>query len=215
MVRRINLVPQADRRRTQTDYGFVVAIVVVVVIIGAIVLTYFQTQGQLSDRQAQLDQLQTQVVQVQTQLGALGSFDQLQRAVTQKENVAQQIYAGRTLFSEVLGDISLVIPENVWIADLNLTAPVAGTAAVAGGAAAAGGTQGSLTITSANTYTFEDVARAVVRLQLVPSLTDVALTQTNSIVVNNVKVKTFGISAIVLNTQPSDTPLPISQVGVQ
>ncbi|MCL4368028.1 MAG: coiled-coil domain-containing protein [Actinobacteria bacterium] len=214
MVRRINLVPQAERRRTQTDIGLVVAIVIGVVIVGAILFSYFQTHGQLSDRQAQLAQVQTQIAQVQAQLGTLAQYEQLQNEVTQTETVAQQIYAGRTLFSEVLGDISLVIPENVWIADLNLNAPVAGTAKT-GGAAAAAGAQGSLSIGSANTYTFEDVARAIVRLQQVPSLSGVTLTQTNSVVVNTVKVKTFGVTATLVNTQPTDTPLPISQVGVQ
>ena len=216
MVRRINLVPQADRRRTQTDVGLILAIVIGLVIVGAIIFSYFQTQGQLNDKEAELAQVQTQIAQVNAQLGTLAGYEQLQNEVTQTETMAQQIYAGRTLFSEVLGDISLVIPENVWIADMNLTAPIAATAAApAGGAAVAAGGQGSLSIASGNTYTFEDVARAIVRLQLVPSLSGVTLTQTNSVVVNNVKVKTFGVTATLINTQPPDTPLPISQVGVQ
>lgn len=216
MVRRINLVPQAERRRTQTDVGLIVAIVVGVVIVGVILFTYFQAKGELSDREAELAQVQTQIAQVQAQLGTLAQYEQLQNEVTQTENTAQQIYASRTLFSEVLGDISLVIPDNVWIADMTLNAPAgSATGASASGAAAAAVTQGSLTISTGNTYTFDDVARAVVRLQLVPSLTDVTLTQTNSVVVNNTKTKTFGITATVINTQPPDTPLPISQVGVQ
>ena len=118
MVRRINLVPQSERRRTQTDVGLLVAVVVGVVIVGAMLFTYFQARGELSDQEAQLAELQTQIAQVQAQLGALAAYEQLQNEVVATETIAQQIYAGRTLFSEVLGDISLVIPENVWIADL-------------------------------------------------------------------------------------------------
>jgi Tfp pilus assembly protein PilN len=214
MMRRINLVPSGERRRTQTDIGLLLLVVVGAVVVIAILFSYFQTRGQLSDREAELAQLQTQIATVTAQLGSLAADEQLQNQVTQTETLAQQIYAGRMLFSEVLGDLSLVIPENVWIADLNLTAPVAASAAPAGGAAAAGG-PGAFSISDAGTYTFEDVARAIVRLQQIPSLTGVTLTSANSAVDNEVKVKKFGATAALVNTQPSDTPLPISQVGVQ
>ena len=216
MVRRINLVPQSERRRTQTDVGLLVAVAVGVLIVGAMLFTYFQARGELSDQEAQLAELQTQIAQVQAQLGALAAYEQLQNQVVATETVAQQIYAGRTLFSEVLGDVSLVIPENVWIADLAMNAPVAATETPAGGTAApAEGALGSLSISTAHTYTFEDVAQAIVRLQLVPSLSDVTLVSTSSVDENNVPVKQFGVTAALANTQPSDTPLPISQVGVE
>ena len=96
---------------------------------------------------------------MQAQLGTLAQYEQLQTEVTQTENTAQQIYASRTLFSEVLGDISLVIPDSVWIADMTLTAP----AGSAPGRRRAGGGHGRDTRQPddrhGNTYTFEDVAR--------------------------------------------------------
>jgi Tfp pilus assembly protein PilN len=214
MMRRINLVPSGERRRTQTDIGLLLMVVIGGVIVIAMLFSYFQTRGQLSDREAELAQLQTQIATVTAQLGSLAAYEQLQNQVTQTETVAQQIYAGRVLFSEVLGDLSLVMPENVWIADLSLTAPAAASAAPAGGAAATGAL-GTFSITDAGTYTFEDVARAIVRLQQVPSLSGVALTAASSSVDNAVNVKKFGATASLVNTQPSDTPLPISQVGVQ
>lgn len=75
------------------------------------------------------------------------------------------------------------------------------------------------------TYTFEDVATTLVRLDQIPSLVGIKLgtagaaggaasSSTTAGTSAAKTVKTFTMQAGVVNTQSPDTPLPISQVQV-
>ena len=70
-----------------------------------------------------------------------------------------------------------------------------------------------------NTYSFEDVAQLLVRLQLVPALKDSVHLASAGQATGNVDpakhVVEFVVGGSVVNTQPSDTPLPLSQVEAE
>ena len=69
-----------------------------------------------------------------------------------------------------------------------------------------------------NTYTFEDVARTMVRIEQVPSFINVTLGTVGAAsgdVDPAKKAKGFNMTAGVINTQAPDTPLPLTQVEVQ
>ena len=80
MVRRINLVPAGERRRTQTDLGLLAVVVVAMVAVGFMAMTYFSTSGQLSERDTQLAELQMQNQQLQSQLTSLAGYSTLEEA---------------------------------------------------------------------------------------------------------------------------------------
>lgn len=228
MARRINLLPPNERRRTQTDLGLLLAVVVAMLAIGMIGMTYFRYSGQLSDKQAELAQLQTQNRQLQSQLTALAPYRTLEEQKKQAELVAQHVFEHRTLVSEVMGDISLVVPDNVWFSKLTVQAPQipgagapSGTGATAtastaptpgSGVAGAPEAAGKLSI-EASTHTFEDVSRFLVRLQQVPSLKEITLSKAETPEDENVKKTT--IQASVINAQPLNSPLPIAFLEVQ
>ena len=128
MVRRINLIPPGDRRRTQTDLGLLIAVVVAMLAVGAMGVMYFRTSGQLAESETQLAELQSQNIQVQAQLTSLAAYGELEQQRQQAQAVAQHVYQHRTLISEVLGDISLVVPDNVWFGNLSVKAPPIPTA---------------------------------------------------------------------------------------
>lgn len=222
MVRRINLVPPGERRRTRSDVGLLILLAVIVVILAGLGYTWFYNKTLLADKESELVQVQAELQEVQLQLNALAQYEELQQEKDQAETVVQQIYAGRTLLSEILGDISLVIPEEAWFQTMSLSAPevAAVIATFPGQAPAPPGTAppaGQFTVTG-NTYTFEDVAGVMVRMEQVPSFINVGL-GTVGPASGNVdpakKAKGFNMSAGVINTQSPDTPLPMTQVDVQ
>lgn len=214
MLRRINLIPQSERARTQSDVGMLGLIIVSAVVLAAVAFTYVYYNGVLKDRQEELASLQAQTAQVQTQLNALAEYQALDEKRQKAEAVVQHIYAGRTLVSQTLGDLSLVIPKESWLQRMQLSSP-----AVPAFAAAAEDKEakpGAFSV-SGQTYTFEDVATTIVRLEQIPSLGPVVLTTaaTNDTATSTAKsIKTFTLTASVANTQSADTPLPISQVQV-
>jgi Tfp pilus assembly protein PilN len=70
-----------------------------------------------------------------------------QRSATEK--VVQSVYAQRTLVADILDEMSLVVPENVWFQSLSITTADPAPTAVGAGAPA----DNSLSL-EGNTYSF-------------------------------------------------------------
>jgi Tfp pilus assembly protein PilN len=81
----------------------------------------------------------------------------------------------RIAWDRVLREVSLVVPDDVTLLSLTMTAPTAASAAAAVGSAA---TQGFVIQGSA--FSYDSVARLLARLALVPDLSNVTLTSTSS-----------------------------------
>jgi Tfp pilus assembly protein PilN len=218
MVRRINLVPQSARQRTVTNVGLLVLLAVSIVVVFALGFGYYLLNSNLSDRESELADVQQQTALLQGQLTALQQYEQLQSERASTEAVVQGVYASRTLVSGILDAVSRVVPENAWFQGLALTAsdPAASSTGKSQTASPTAQRDNKLAV-EGRTYSFEDVAQVLVRLQLVPALSEVNLVsagQSTGATDPAKNVKAFSIGAAVINTQPADTPLPMSQVEV-
>ena len=110
------------------------------------------------------------------------------------------VLGGRLAWEAVFRDMSKVLPANVWLSTLSLTAPEAanladGTAAAP--APAAAGVQPVPTAVAIDGFTFTqpDVARLLARLATLPSLKRVTLTSSQSQLLGTKKVVHFVIVA--------------------
>jgi len=220
VVRRINLVPQEQRKRTEADLGMLILAAIGILVVGGVVLSYLSFSNTLVNNEDDLADMQAQNAQLQTQIAALAPYQELDQRRATVEQLVTTVYAGRTLVSEVLGDLSLVIPENVWLGTLNATAPSPPPVLsedAAGQGSAAAETEGSLALVG-NTYSFEDVARFLVRLEQIPAVSTVSLGsagQATGAVDPAKKVRGFTLQTVIRNTQAPDTQLPVSQVEVE
>jgi Tfp pilus assembly protein PilN len=211
--RRINLIPRSERPRTTTDVGLLAMVGLIIVVLFAIGFGYYVFKGILADREQELADLQQQTAALQEQVAALEQYERLQVQRQDFQAAVQGIYASRTLVSEILEAVSLVVPENVWFqnlalstADPSLVPPESASEA-----------SGPLTI-EGQTYTFEDVARMVVRLQLIPSLQGVELSsaiQVSEAEGSTPEIKGFSLGASVVNVHADDAILPLSDVEVE
>lgn len=215
MVRRINLLPAADRVRTKTDVGVLFLIIAGAVVLAGIAFSYYSFTNQLTAKQDELAQLQSENAQIVAQLASLAGFDALAQKRKDTEALVQSLYAGRTLVSQVLGDMSLVVPDNAWFTNLSVDAPVT-TIGGDPAAAAASNSAGSVAI-QGNTYSFEDVATFLVRMELVPGLVDINLssaTAAGGTFDPKKTVKGFSVNAGLVNTPDPNAYLPLTQVEV-
>lgn len=206
MPRRINLVPQSERARTTTNYGVLGFVAAVIVVVFALGLGYYLFSNTLSDREEDLRQLKQETQRLQAQVNALAKYGELDAERKRVEEVVKAAYAGRTIVSEILDKLSLVVPENVWLDSMEISTADPGAEGL-----------GSFAI-SGNTYGFEDVAQLLVRLQLVNAFSDISLDSAGQSSANTdpaKDVKGFSIGASVKNTQAEDVPLPMSQVEVE
>ena len=85
--------------------------------------------------------------------------------------------AQRIAWDRVLREVSLVVPSDVTLLSLTMTAP---TTASAAAAAAPGGTTAQGFVIQGTAFSYDSVARLLSRLALVPDLSNVTLTSTGS-----------------------------------
>ena len=103
----------------------------------------------------------------------------------------QSALTGRIAWDRILREVSMVLPEDVWLSSLMLATPVAGDVA---------GTPFQLV---GNAYSHEGVARLLSRLALITDLTNVRLDHSNRQVPGQKSMVEFKISAMI--RQPGAT----------
>lgn len=211
MARRINLVPAEARARTTTNVAMLGFVAVAIIVLFALGLGYYMFSNSLNDREEELAEVRQETQALQSQVAALAKYDSLASDRTSAESAIQGIYAGRTLVSDFLNSLSLVVPENVWLADLQVSTVDPGLSSA--------GPDVSLDNAvsfSGSTYSFEDVAQLLVRLQLIPSLANVELQGAAGGQGGGAEgdVKSFSIQA-TLSPPIEEAVLPVSQVEVE
>lgn len=128
-------------------------------------------------------------------------------AVTGEQTALLQAVSGalstRIAWDRILREFSLVVPDDISITSLSLTAPP--TVAVPGGTTAT--TPTGLTLVG-TTYSHDSVARLLSRLMLIPDLADVTLTSSTATQVGGLTVVQFNIVASVKGAPLAPAPLP-------
>lgn len=214
---RVNLVPRSERPRTTTDVGLLAFVGLLIVVIFGVAFGYYLLRGVRDDRGQELNDLRQQTAALQAQVAALEQYERLQAQRQNFQDLVQGLYASRTMVAEVMDAISLVVPENVWFQSLSLSTPEPSLGQTTAGGARGNASVGKLQI-EGQTYAFEDVARAVVRLQLIPALRDINLSSASRVREAEpglVELKGFTLEATVMSVHVNGAVLPLSDVEVE
>ena len=115
---------------------------------------------------------------------------------------------GRVAWDRVLRQVSLVLPEDVWLTSLAASAAAAPAPDATQAAAAGSG----FTLTGA-TYSQNGVARFLSRLAVIPDLANVRLQSSQSQLVNERELVQFTILADV--RAPGSAPAPVVPADAQ
>jgi Tfp pilus assembly protein PilN len=145
--------------------------------------------GAVSEKQAELDSLRAQIAAVPRPVEQDGDGN-AQLAVEKGARVGALSAAlgGRVAWDRVLRQVSLVLPEDVWLTTLSASAPTA--AAAEEGAAT---TTGFTLVGS--TYSQDGVARFLSRLSVVPDLANVRLVSSQGALVGERELVQFTVLA--------------------
>src|SRR5947208_2889540 len=111
--------------------------------------------------------------------------------------------ASRVSWDRVFREFSLVLPEDVWLTELNAKSPI--SPATNASSSTGVGTPSEFTITG-RTYSHDGVARLLSRLQVVPDLTNVQLVSSTLSKIGKQSVVDFTIAADI--SFDSITPQP-------
>ena len=171
-MRAVNLLPRdlaKQKRITQQQLPAVVGAGLGVVVTGALALSFMHASGQVRDAQAKLAGLQTELSRTPKPVTPK-TPENTNLAGEQSARVAavSTALSARLAWDRILREFSLVLPTDVWLTSLDMTAPDP--------AQATSTTPQNNFSLSGYTYSHDSVARLLARLALIPELTGINLT---------------------------------------
>jgi Tfp pilus assembly protein PilN len=200
-VRAINLLPRDDVRRGPQKTQWIVLVPVVLAVLLAAVLSamFLSGSGTVKDKQAELTTLQDELHAIPT---PDASRVKTQTALAADKQARVSALSGalsrRVAWDRVFRELSLVLPDDVWLATIAAKAPVPSSSAVAPAPAASGATVAATGFTiDGFTYSHPAVARLLSRLAVVPDLVNVQLQQSTLTKVGTAQAVHFVIVADV------------------
>lgn len=160
--------------------------------------------GAASSKQAELDAIRAQIAAIPTvPVIDTSEEDALAAEKGARVGALSAALAGRVAWDRVLRQVSLVLPEDVWLTNLSASAPDSTQAAAAGS---------GFTLTGA-TYSQNGVARFLSRLAVIPDLANVRLQSSQSQLLNERELVQFTILADV--RPPGAAPAPAVAADAQ
>jgi Tfp pilus assembly protein PilN len=207
-MKRINLLPPGERDKASRERGLAYALLGLVVLVVALGAVYLRLNRQVATKQDQVNDLQAQIQQVDSQVQALKWAQVLQTQRASMMTTAAQIYAARVDWSNILEELSLVIPDQVVLTDLTAQVPSTMQPTVGGASSSTSATQsaGADITLAGRADNHVSVASFMTRLGLLPQLTNVQLvSSTESSNGNYVEYE------ITANLRPFSQQPPVAQ----
>jgi Tfp pilus assembly protein PilN len=207
-LRRINLLPPEERQKVSRERGLMYSLLLLVLVVAVLGVLYVFEHQTASNKRSELNGLQAQVTQLQAQVAVLKPFELMQSQRAAMTLTASQIYSSRVIWSSLLEQLGLVIPDNVKLTSLAASVPPTMLAG-SGGTTSAGATAVDITFAGV-TYTHKDVAEFMTRLGLMPQLANVQLvsadaSQSAAGSTTTTQIVSFSITA---QLRPFLTPAP-------
>jgi Tfp pilus assembly protein PilN len=191
-MRAVNLLPR-DEKRQRTQPGAVV----LTAVLGGVLVTallaglFLMTSSKVSDRQANVDALSAELAAIPPAPQPTADTSGLESEKSERVTVLGKALATRVAWDRIMRELSLVLPEDVWLESLSASTADPNAAPVPGNTEPP---KGTFTITGYS-YSHDGVARLLARLTVVPQLERPSLGSSS---VDNTKARSlvkFTISA--------------------
>jgi len=194
---RINLLPKEvlERRRYEGWYRwvFILAVGLTLIILAISILLYFDVRSKQDELQVVLDQSKQYAAEAEQ----LSIFQNKEDELQKRQTVTQTALAGRVNVGQLANDISLVLPDEVWLDLLTINQDTGLTLSA----------DTPRTTGESADVAYKSVAKTLVRLNELPQLYDVWL--------NSAANGTWGQWATSTQAAGSATPLSVKVVTFQ
>ena len=115
----VNLLPVEVQQRRRSRRQTTMVASAVAGVMGFLIIVFILQSARLAAANRQLEEQTAANARLQTEISGLTRFEELQQAVTSKESLLGNLLRGEILWSNVLRDVSLVIPRDMWLTSLS------------------------------------------------------------------------------------------------
>lgn len=171
-MRAVNLLPRDfEQARKRPATPVIVGCAGAVVATAVLAVGYLSASSKVGSENSQLAAVQAQIAALPQPAQPPATVSSLPQERQLRVTALASALAQRVAWDRILREVSLVLPDDVWLDSLDATAPVA----PAPGVAAAAPTQPTGFTITGFTYSQSAVARLLARLTVIPDLEDVTL----------------------------------------
>ena len=197
-MRAINLLPRDDAKGRQKTQWIVIVPVIAAVLMSAVLsMLFLSASGKVKDRKATLTSLQAELAAIPTpDASKVQSQNALVADKQTRVRALNTALSHRVAWDRVFRELSLVLPDDVWLSTVSAKAPVSSSLATAPPAPVANVAATEFTL-DGYTYSQPAVARLLSRLSVIPDLVNVQLQQSALTKVGNAQAVHFTIVADV------------------
>jgi Tfp pilus assembly protein PilN len=204
LMRAFNLMPAdgsggADSGKRRPSTAQLVLAVVGLVLVAVLGAVFLISNAQVADKQAEVDDLKTQLAgleQPQEEPVPQGSDATLVQERDNRTLALGEALANRVAWDRLLRDVSLVLPDDVWLDTLTANAAAPPSADPAAAPAEAGADQSTFTV-SGFARKQESVAELLSRLTVLPQVASVQLVSATATEVGGEDVVQFQVSGVL------------------
>jgi Tfp pilus assembly protein PilN len=202
-MRAVKLLPRElipERAPAKEVLPFLAAGSVPIVAAMLVFIGYVRAQTDASDQLGRVAALQLEIAHTKPlQVTKTVDTSALVNSRAQRRAALADAIGKEVAWDRTLGDIARVLPGTVWLSDMTVVSPTPADSLVPSTPApapATGPSSGSTGFTiNGYTYTMDDVALLLQRLQLLPTLSNVTLGSTSNSTIGLKKVVQFSITA--------------------
>ena len=171
-MRSVNLLPRDDRRqRPQPGAVLLTGVLGSVLVTAVLAGLFMMSSSAVSDRQAEVDGLRAELAAIPPAPDAPVDASVLETEKSARVTLLGKALGARIAWDRILREVSLVLPEDIWLESLTANAPDPNFVPTPGKAEAP---PGGFTITGYS-YSHDGVARLLARLSVLPQLDRPAL----------------------------------------
>ena len=199
-MRAVNLLPRTDHTRTarKQNVPVLISTAVIVLVTGLVGLTYLSSKGTAETKQSELEGAKAELALLPS-VADIDAKDAPRRTLKTEHDARVTALSSaltrRIAWDRILREISLVLPNDVWLRTMNATSPT--PAAGASPAATPPGLPPTLMTMEGSTYSHDAVARLLTRLSVIPDLTNVWLSKSELGAIGGREIVQFTILADV------------------
>jgi Tfp pilus assembly protein PilN len=214
---RVNLVPQEEQAREFRRRIYIFPIAGAILLVGALGGSYYYYTNQQTNAKNELDQTQQSIDAKAPQLAELQRYEDAKSQKQARLSSVNNLYNARVRWSRILDDISFVIPEDIWLNSITAEVPGAQASTAAAGKPAATDTSQQDIVIEGFTYenSMPTIATFMVRLALLPALSEVTLESAATEKVGNDLVIRFKIGAKLKQGPEAQRPVSAPNTGEQ
>jgi Tfp pilus assembly protein PilN len=212
-MKRINLLPHEERVKAGRERGALYALIGLVVLVAILGIVYVWQNNQVSSKNNQLAGLNSQMDTLNAQVARLTPYQTLATQRTTMLQTAEALYNSRVTWSNILQELSLVIPNDVRLQSLSATVPstmLPGAAQAAAGQSAAPATALTFSGVAASQ---QSVATFMTRLGLLPQLMNINLSSSSQTAASTSGQASYATFTITASLRPFLTPPPTTTLA--